>query len=338
MPTIYLPFTHISQASAARLGCIFGPLVLYHPAAESLSSDLQKLSEEGAIEIRVPPGADDQRLAAMKKEYRAWANLRQDRHGIDTGAFMASKGRIPFFDEDSTAQISSELKKIRAGEPAAKAKTPDPLLHGRLFLALAQEHDLQIAGLEQDLEAIGGLEKKLLGGLKGEADEMDLADLTLRPAAAQDPGAFMTVERIRAWSCLFLADTQSADCLVTDSRAVMDQLVEDVDEMLPIPGVKYLLGCHQGPGATSTVGYPSAHALAELARADDPLAFAEHIAHKFSSAPGAMENRFPGSGFLVPGIPPRRLFERFTDSFCRGSKDRALQGQVKHTIMAWLGV
>jgi hypothetical protein len=335
MPTIYLPFTRISKASAARLGRIFGPLVLYRPATEPLSGDLRELSETGAIEIRVPPGADDARLAAMKSEYRAWADLHQDRHGIDTGAFMAAKGRIPFFDEHSTAQIRWELKRLQAGEPVAKP--PDPLLHCRLFLALAEEHDRQIAGLEQDLEAIGGLEKKLLGSLQAEADELALQGLSLRPAAGQDLGALMTAERIRAWSCLFLADAQPADCLVTDSRAVMDQLMENVVEMLPIPGMEYLLGGRQVPGASSTVGRPPAEILAELARANDPLALAGDYQRKFSSASGALQNRIEGSIVLVPGIPPRRLFESFADSFCKGSGVPALQGDVKHTIMAWLG-
>jgi hypothetical protein len=334
MPTIYLPFTHISHASAVRLSSMFGRLGIYHPA-EPCSGDLKELLTKDLIDIRVPPGADPGRLMAMKKEYRAWADLHQDRRGIDTGAFMAAKDRVPFFDEHATAQIRLELKKLSAGEPLVEE--PEPLLHCRLFLALAEEHDRQIAALEEDLKAIDGLEKQLQGNLQGEVAQQGAADLAPVPAADQDRGAFMTVERIRAWSCLFLADTLPADCLVTDSRAVMDQLLEDVDEILPIPGMPYLLGCQPGGADSSTVIPAPGQILAELARTDDPLALAEQYAGKAACSAGITPKGFQGSGFLVPGIPPRRLFERFADALCRQDQGHGCQGEEKHTLLAWLG-
>jgi hypothetical protein len=336
MPTLYLPFTHISRARAAFLSRRLGRLSIYQPADAPLADDLYELSQKGVIEIRVPPGVDGARLASLKSEYRAWAELHKDRHGLNTGAFLAEKSRIPFFGPDSTAHIHWELKKLKNQEPAVECS--DPLLNSRLFLALAEEHDRQMAAVDQDLKAINGLEEKLLGSLMGEAREIPLSASPQGPAADADPGAFMTVERIGAWSCLFLADSQAVDCLVTDSRAVMDQLLEDVPEMLPIPEVSDLLGSASDPSAASAAGYSADQVLAELVRADDPLALAEQYARKFSSSASPAQDLFPGSGHVASGISPRQLFKRYSDTFCREAGNQTIAKDVKNTVIVWLDI
>jgi len=49
----------------------------------------------------------------------------------------------------------------------------------------------------------------------------------------EDPGAFMTEERLNAWTRLMLEDTEISDFFVTGSRAVFDFLAEKTPHLKP---------------------------------------------------------------------------------------------------------
>jgi hypothetical protein len=118
----------------------------------------------------------------------------------------------------------------------------------------------------------------------------------------------------------------------------MDQLLEDVPEMLPIPELSDLLGCPSDPSAASAAGNSTGRILAELARADDPLALAEQYARKLSSSDGPAQDPFPGSGHVALGISPRQVFERYSDTFCRDARKNTNSKDLKNTVIVWFPI
>ena len=124
---------------------------------------MQKWAESGLIDIRIPVFGDENKLEAILKDFRIWANL----HRQGTLDFLkAWSGKIPFFDETLVSQIRADISK-RSGIDQAP-KESDDIFSARLFLHIAQEFDLHNIGLNQDLRSIETMEQDLFKSLHGE--------------------------------------------------------------------------------------------------------------------------------------------------------------------------
>ncbi|GBC59329.1 hypothetical protein DENIS_0268 [Desulfonema ishimotonii] len=221
MTPAYFPFTCISPAAAAVLAACFKRITVYQPLDAQIPDALRAQAESGLLDMRTPVTADGEKLKALIRDYRAWAEIHQG----SPLPFLKTRPATPFFDDFSAHQIRSDIRKKDAGQETAP-EAPDLLFNARLFLSITREFDMQQWELADGLTALADMEKKLLQDLRGEIITDDIG-LGGQPATAkEDTGAHMTAERLTAWAHLALCDPALSDRFVTDSRAVFEIITE----------------------------------------------------------------------------------------------------------------
>jgi len=227
MKPVFFPFTYISRPVAETLSNLFGKIVVYQPSHQKTSETMEELSQSGMIDIRVPVIKDKNILNAMLKECRAWINLHQGDKGMVKEFFKAHKDTIPFFNDSLTPQIKADIKKRSEGNQQ-KIK-PDFLLGAILFLHIAQEFDMQNWEINHEFNIIEGMEKNLIENLKGEPSVL-LNNTGKRTSTTDDPGDYMTKDRIKAWSLIMQYDHDISGLFITNSKVAFDYLVDKTPE------------------------------------------------------------------------------------------------------------
>lgn len=187
---------------------------------------MQKWEKSGILDIRIPVKYDGDKLDAIIKQYRSWANSHQ---GSEIAFLKSRADEIPFFDETSTRQITADIKSKGDRQNRSQEK-PDPLLNAGLFLHFAQEYDMQNLTLSQDLQAIEIMEQDFMKDLKGENQPLDEETALEKTLETHDPGHYMTKERIHAWTHLMQHDQQDPGLFVTTSRSVFEALIDSTPE------------------------------------------------------------------------------------------------------------
>jgi hypothetical protein len=226
MKPLYFPFTYISKPAAQALAACFAQTAVYQLSTSKVPDEMRESADQGLFEIRIPVNDDGEKLDAIVKEYRNWADVHR---GSEIGFLKFMADKIPFFDETASSQIRALIKKT--GEKAPSPEKPAPLVHARLFLHMAQELDLQNDRLTRDLVAVEAMEEDFMKELKGE-DEGDPARIAaINALETDDPGHYMTQERIESWALLMQQDPQASGLLITSSRAVLDLLMDRMPEM-----------------------------------------------------------------------------------------------------------
>ena len=235
MKPVYFPFTYINDTVARDLCACFGQVTVYQPGARSIPESMQRLAEEGMLDLKVPVSGDEAKLEALIKEYREWGELHQK---SDTAFLKAIGERIPFFDDTFSTQLASQIKKIR-DENYSKEK-PDILFNARLFLCLAQDYDIMQDGINRDLVSVYEMEKKLLEGLTDEDEVFFSKNTGSSLQASDDSGKYKIKERIEAWTYLMSNDRELPGFFITDSRDAFDFVIEkagDIKEIIELASV-----------------------------------------------------------------------------------------------------
>lgn len=311
MKTLYFPFTWISEAQLAALERFFARPVMLAPSEEGIAKDTREMAASGRIDLQVPIAAEGDRVAAILREYRNWADLRG---GGDLAAARGLEGSIPFFSDSHVAKIRADIRKGIDSPPAVH--TAERQVRARLFLQMAQEYDRQRQEIESEMAALQRLEEALYTDLQDGA-----GDPARRPASADvDPGRFMAIDRIRAWARLFLAAAAAGplpDLFVTDSRDIFDTVLDD----LPRPESVGL----------STVAADAAARVPEIAEA------LVRGRSDFSGGVAQVDATAGGSPFLlmahIPEIDPVGFFSRFLKS----PETEASKGpKPTGTLIAWV--
>jgi hypothetical protein len=226
MNPIYFPFTYIPESVGKILAACFRQTAVYQISAKKIPEDMQKLSQEGILDIRIPLEVSGEFLDKVLKDYRAWVNVHQ---GTETAFLAAMANKIPFFYENASSQIRADLKKI--GKQAPLEEKPDPLFNANLFLHMAQEFDLQMEALDQDMMDIEAMEDDFMKSLKWEDGDDHDRGVSPKALGKDDPGHYMTNERINAWTSLMLLDSEVSGLYVSTSQAILEHLIESNPEM-----------------------------------------------------------------------------------------------------------
>ena len=226
MKPIYFPFTFISKPVCQTLAACFRQTVVYQISSIKIPDEMQKWEKSGILDIRIPVKYDGDKLDAIIKQYRSWANSHQ---GSEIAFLKSRADEIPFFDETSTRQITADIKSKGDRQNRSQEK-PDPLLNAGLFLHFAQEYDMQNLTLSQDLQAIEIMEQDFMKDLKGENQPLDEETALEKTLETHDPGHYMTKERIHAWTHLMQHDQQDPGLFVTTSRSVFEALIDSTPE------------------------------------------------------------------------------------------------------------
>ena len=220
MIPIYFPFTYIPKPVVEAVKTCFRRIAVYQPLSQKVPEQMKAWEKQGILDLRVPVKKDEMKLAAACKEYMAWGALHQ---GNSIDFFKTQLDTIPFFDDLSSSKIRDDINKNIKPKPSLQK--PDTLFNAGIFLCMAQELDRQRFEIDQNFNASKAMEKALYNGLQGNSaaagNEFEEKNILLK----NDPGDYMTAERMTAWTCLMQHDQEISGVYVTSSKAALDHLI-----------------------------------------------------------------------------------------------------------------
>lgn len=336
MLPIFMPFTFMSESTANWIHTVLGPILLYQPGGLPVPPEIGALADKGLIQIHNPvETTEDDILFSLKRDYHAWAELRSNGFSIESGAFGVDPAQVPFWDKNSFAQIRTELNKFRQGESAKAEK--NPILTARLFLALAQEHDVQNVNLAEELETVAVMEKRLMENLKAE-EPSELDSAQIQRSVKDDMGSYMTGKRIEAWSTLFLADASTADFFVTSSRAVIEHLCDTSEDLLRFGGPdrldkadEHFCGEDHHPEALRDY-------IKKITQSADPMALPKQKIPPVGGMNESLRQRCNCSIYLAPGISPTAFWQRYGECGDAKNKSKGDGSDILNTLMFYFEV
>jgi len=314
MKPIYFPFTYVPEAAGKALAACFGQTSVYQIASTKIPDDMKKLAEDGILDLRIPVDSNGKLLDKILKDYRGWIVSRQ---GVETAYLRTIAEEIPFFDESASSQIRSDLKKT--GKQTPSPEKPDPLFQAKLFLHMAQEFDIENTGLDRELMDIEALEEDFMKDLKGEDDDDQARAIVRMVLEKDDPGHYMTKERLKAWALLMHQDPEIFGLFVTSSRAVVEYIIDSVPETVRVIRFDTIPASNQNEEALVKWRYQLRESLERLATHPWPAEM-DRMANP-PEVPGTISN-VSLTLYIVPGNTADAFFAGCfeTDMFRAGSK------------------
>jgi hypothetical protein len=312
MPSICFPCTYLSRAELQVLERWLHRPVLYRPSALELPDRLEQWHREGRIELRIPITGDEQLLASVLKDYRRWAELHADKHGIDRGHPRGASGALPFFDDTFTAQIRAEIRKRAAprGIPKPQPGAADEKRFlARVFLSIAQELDFQLDRLGDDLRRLEEKERVLFREMQGGEGRTHLGAAAAGPGMTiKESGDHWTVQRLEAWTLLMAADMRqmggaASGVFVTTSLAALEEVLDHHPEAWLLPKLPSA-AMDKSAGEVENGRFDLMAWLQRQALGSPPPGTGEI---RFSALTAA---EMGPAGYLIPGRSPVETFRR----------------------------
>ncbi|TES94313.1 MAG: hypothetical protein E3J94_00655 [Desulfobacteraceae bacterium] len=326
MKPIYFPFTFISKPVCKTLSACFRQTAVYQISSTKVPDEMQKLEKKGILDIRIPAEYDGEKLDEILKQYRDWINSHQ---GSEIAFLKSRADKIPFFDENSTRQITADIKNKGDRQNLSQEK-PDYLLNAGLFLHLAQEYDMQNLTLSQDLQAIEAMEQDFIKDLKGENQAPDEEIARGKTLEAHDPGHYMTKERIQAWASLMQHDKQASGLFITSSRSVFEHLIDvtpEAEKVLSFDAVPVLDNRVEEIEKWQEELMENLEMLTTivwLAKTDSIINAPE--------IPGC-EIKASLTLYIVPGKTPHEFFNRYVEHDVFNYKEKYQKVKLKNTLL-----
>lgn len=216
MKPAYMPFTHASVSTIQCIHQLLGPFMMLAPVSGNAPEPVRQAAEEGRIDLRAPVSADDEQITASVEKFKTWGAAHE-------GHMDAFKTMAEHYDSEAfTAELRTDILRGQA-----RADTVDPMFNARLFLALAQEYDMQQAQLQTELQAAETSRRQMLAALKGDAEGRDPDSAS---GIQADPGHYLTDRRICSWLRLLTAEPDPTRIWLTSSPAVFDYIMEFLPE------------------------------------------------------------------------------------------------------------
>lgn len=231
MIPILFPYTYLSPRVLEPLSTLFGKVLIYQPVDKLFPADLEESSRSGKIEIRIPLKDNDKKLKAILKEYRTWADL----HHISQREYHKITHRLNLPAQDPmSSQIRQEIKDRMSGEKEHDTLTPSD--NARLFLALAQEFDMQQTGLSMEINQIQDMQQQLFRDLRGDGPGESNSFSSAESPQPESSG-YMASERLSTWSHLLCHDTQPTCVFITTSSEAFQMVSKQAGLIQPLSGL-----------------------------------------------------------------------------------------------------
>ena len=325
MKPLYFPFTYISKPAAQALAACFAQTAVYQPATSKIPDEMRESADDALLEIRVPVNDTGEKLDAIVKEYRTWADVHR---GSEIGFLKSMADKIPFFDETSSSQIRAQIKET--GEKPPSREKSDPLFHARLFLHMAQEFDLQNDRLTRDLLAVEVMEEDFMKELKGEDADDPARAAAIKALETDDPGHYMTEERIKSWALLMQQDPKVSGLFITSSRAVLDLLVDRMPDMAQVTRFDAVPALVPDPEARAAWQDELIKHLETLATG--PWAAEAEALTDPPEVPGS-ESTVALTLFIAPGKSPHEFFAECLETDALQAESTPDSQRVKNTLI-----
>jgi hypothetical protein len=234
---VYFPYTVIQPRKAEQLAALWGPVTLLQPAPDACLPETRALAKAGWIETLWPAGEHARPVRDHMEAFEQWA-VRNT--GSDLAALMRQGTPVPFFGDQSLAQIMAELRSGgKTAVPAApEKKHPGDIFQDQLLLAMAQKFDRQQEELASQIETLARKERRMMTLLRGE-EEVDSGPLSMSWTPPTAPREALLDLRIKAWARVMrtlpemeerLAGMADDILFLTDNRSVMDQVQDHFPE------------------------------------------------------------------------------------------------------------
>lgn len=193
---IFFPFAHITQMEMDMISRFFEPFVYLPPVPESrLEPAVSEAVEKGRMIVHSPAGLNPVDVERQAEAYREPARMNRNgktglREFLRMGPFLKSHTFV--------SGIRSEIE--NGARPAGDTgETGEDANRDLLFLYLSGMFDREKRAVESEFQSIRKAETRLFESMRGEKVQDD------GPPAAdnfplEDPGTYMTGERIASWA------------------------------------------------------------------------------------------------------------------------------------------
>ena len=230
MIPILFPYTYLSPRVLEPLSTLFGKILIYQPLDKLFPADLEESFRSGKIEIRIPLEDNDKKLMAILKEYRTWADL----HHISQREYHKITHNLNLSAQDPrSSQIRQEIRDRMSGEKERDTLTLSD--NARLFLALAQEFDMQQTGLSMEINQIRDMQQQLFKDLRGDGPD-ESNSFSSGESSQPESHGYMTSERLSAWSHLLCHDTQPTCVFITTSSSAFQMVSKQTGSIHTLSG------------------------------------------------------------------------------------------------------
>jgi len=223
MRPIYFPYTYISQQTAAGLANYFRQITIYQASARQVPVEMQKLIDDGFLDIHAPITTDQTKLDDVLKNFQNWAAIHSHRQELKTAILQSGMDPIPFFEDSAVSQIVADIKSDLHQKTGPEV--PDALFHARLFLEFAQEFDRQSQDTRENLRAYERKAKYLFKDIKGESEDQAHNTPAGFKIMTGDPGEYMVFRRLDAWTHLFQADAAARGVFISSNRTIVEHMI-----------------------------------------------------------------------------------------------------------------
>ena len=344
MKAIYFPYTYVQRETMEAIRTCLGSFVVYQPSERDIPDVLRQWVADKLIELRIPTFGDDDRLDFALKEYHQWATLHSGKQGIDLNYLRHHHNRPPFFDDTASSQIRSDIKRRLDADAARSENGSDDsarLLEARIYLSIAQQHDIQSESVQKDMQRVNDLEKTLLKDLKG--DNHTTGESSIRLTGGYDQQDYMLSQRIEAWSQLLLTDTVKAESegsglFVTSSRTAIEQVVESqsqVETLVQIDGIPVVESTESTEMTWQSSIVDILSSLAIGGRADQiPQDLDLQSTFPKSKSTGKKASL---SVYMVPGKQPIEVFDKYINRYAIWDDALQLSEKINNTIFCAVG-
>ena len=224
MLPIYFPYTYITLQTAAGLANYFRPITIYQASARQVPQDMQKLVDDGLLDIHVPVAFDQTKLDDALKNFQNWAAIHSHRQELKTAILQSGVDPIPFFDDSAVSQIVADIK--NGLHQKTEPQVPDALFHARLFLEFAQEFDRQSQDTRKNLRSYERKAKHLFADIKGESEDQVPDTPAGFGIMTGDPGEYMVFRRLDAWTHLLQADAAARGVFISGNPTIVEHMLE----------------------------------------------------------------------------------------------------------------
>jgi hypothetical protein len=302
MKPVLFPFTYMRVPDLKHCGRFFRGLKVFQFSHKYMPPEMQSLFDTDLVESVMPDPPTRLSFETALAETENWARS----HRLGAASYAKGyKDRIPFFDASSVSQIRQDIRRANPQDPLADADENETMA-AYIFLHMAQSFDIQNRTIIEQLRQQVSMEKSLYEALRGDEPFTHMDGIE----NFEDPAEYMLLDRLKAWSRVWMTSSDSQDLFVTTHPAVIALIQEHFSEnedFVPVATVPAI----DPKARTANAQYRDLGAFCRKLASSDQARFKENgLPARYTPSPTA-------SGclqiYLLPELTPVQLFGHFAE-------------------------